>query len=62
MVCPQHSLKELGGACSFCEELAPFVKKQAFTVVKRARVQNDLPRTKNSSQIDCSFRCIFDLF
>jgi hypothetical protein len=28
------------------EELAPFVKKQALTATKRARVQNDLPRTR----------------
>ncbi len=28
------------------EELAPFVKKQALTAAKRARVQNDLPRTR----------------
>ncbi len=46
MVCPQQSPKELGGACSFCEELAPFVKKQAHTTAKRAKVQNNLPRTR----------------
>jgi hypothetical protein len=28
------------------EELAPFVKKQALTAAKCARVQNDLPRTR----------------